>query len=156
MKPVVDAHVLMALAGIGSFVLGMPLEGALLFVLFHMAHALEAKFVTAAHTSITGLVDAVPANANVVDVGSDGVTRWQSQETQLVADVEPGSYVVVRPGEAIPLDGAVHEGQALVGAPSPVLLLTASLSHSAIALTATGYATAMLRNKSERLQVRRT
>ena len=115
MKLNVDAHVLMALAGIGSCILGMPLEGALLFVLFHIAHALEAKFVTAAHTSITGLMDAVPASANVVTVNAAGAAQWESQLSRPVQDVAAGSYVVVRPGEAVPLDGVVHEGQALVG-----------------------------------------
>jgi Cd2+/Zn2+-exporting ATPase len=111
----IDAHVLMALAGVGSFWLGAPLEGALLFVLFHMAHALEAKFVRAAHTSLTGLLDAVPATANVVVSGTDGNADWGSQKAIAVAEVPIGALVVVKPGEAVPLDGVVHEGQALVG-----------------------------------------
>jgi cation transport ATPase len=111
----IDAHVLMALAGVASFWLGAPLEGALLFVLFHMAHALEAKFVRAAHTSLTSLLDAVPATANVVVSGRDGHVDWVSQTSTAVADVPIGSLVVVKPGEAVPLDGIVHEGQALVG-----------------------------------------
>jgi cation transport ATPase len=111
----VDAHVLMALAGVGSFWLGAPLEGALLFVLFHMAHALEAKFVRAAHTSLTGLLDAVPATANVVVSGKDGHADWASQTKTAVAEVPIGALVVVKPGEAVPLDGVVLEGQALVG-----------------------------------------
>ena len=112
----VDAHVLMALAGVGSFALGHPLEGTLLFVLFHMAHALEAKFVRAAHTSLAGLMDAVPATAVVVDTDSNGAVLWEGQITRPVASVGIGSFVVVKPGEAVPLDGDVHEGQALVGA----------------------------------------
>lgn len=111
----VDAHVLMALAGAGSFILGLPLEGCLLFVLFHTAHALEAKFVRAAHTSISGLLDAVPSQANVVDTDADGKVLWQSQQTADVADVALGSLVAVRAGEAIPIDGHVVDGQALVG-----------------------------------------
>ena len=112
----VDAHVLMALAGGGSFILGLPLEGALLFLLFHIAHALEAKFVSAAHRSITGLVDAVPSNAAVVRASSTGEADWGSQVSTPVHDVLVDNLVAVRPGEAIPLDGTVHEGQALVGA----------------------------------------
>lgn len=118
----IDTHVLMALAGVGSFAMGHPLEGALLFVLFHTAHALEAKFVRAARTSMTGLLDAVPAMAVVVATDSDGAVLWEDQGTQPVESVGIGSLVVVKPGEAVPLDGDVHEGQALVGA-----LLRASL-----------------------------
>jgi Zn2+/Cd2+-exporting ATPase len=115
MKLNIDAHVLMALAGMGSCTLGLPLEGALLFVLFHMAHALEAKFVNAAHMSITGLVDAVPTMANVAAMSEDGSVDWHSQKAMPVAEVTSGSLVVVKPGETIPLDGRVHDGQALVG-----------------------------------------
>ena len=112
----VDAHVLMALAGTGSFILGLPLEGCLLFVLFHLAHALEAKFVRAAHTSISGLLDAVPAQANVVQADGHASAMWQSQAATNVADIAVGSLLAVRSGEAIPIDGQVVEGRALVGA----------------------------------------
>ena len=124
----VDAHVLMALAGVASFMLALPLEGTLLFVLFHMAHALEAKFVGAAQSSLTGLLDAVPATATVVQRLPDGGVDWGAQETTPVADVPVGSLVVIKPGDAVPLDGVVTEGQALVGA-RPALLAASKARH---------------------------
>lgn len=113
----IDTHTLMALAGIGSFLLGLPLEGALLFFLFHFAHVLESKFVSGAERSLEGLLDALPQKARKVEALADGSPDWSNQQQVRVDDVELGTLIAVKPGEVLPLDGTVVEGSALVGAP---------------------------------------
>jgi hypothetical protein len=105
----------MALAGSGSFILGLPLEGALLFFLFHFAHVLESKFVDGAERSLSGLLDAIPQKARRVSALPDGGVDWSSQELVCVDSVPLGTLLVVKPGEVVPLDGIVSEGSALVG-----------------------------------------
>jgi Zn2+/Cd2+-exporting ATPase len=111
----VDSHVLMAVAGISSLLLGMPLEGALLFVLFHLSHSLEASYTANARASVAGLLDSVPRTATVVQV-VDGKVLWAQQECKPVAGMVPGDHFVVKPGDTVPLDGVVIEGFATVGA----------------------------------------
>jgi cation transport ATPase len=112
----IDSHTLMALAGTGSFLLGLPLEGALLFFLFHFAHVLESKFVAGAERSLEGLLDALPQKVRMVKALADGSLDWSDQQEVPVADVTIGTLLVVKPGEVLPLDGTVVEGSALVGA----------------------------------------
>eukprot|EP00892_Ulva_mutabilis_P003007 jgi/Ulvmu1/12707/UM095_0011.1 len=111
----VDAHTLMAFAGAGSFALGFPLEGALLFCLFHVAHVLEGVFVDNAQRNLSGLVDALPKTVRTVSTKSDGVIDWASQESLSVKHVGVGRLIVVKPGELVPLDGIVHTGTSLLG-----------------------------------------
>lgn len=111
----VDTHTLMAMAGIGSFLMGLPLEGILLFCLFHLAHVLESKFVSGAERSLEGLLDALPQKARKVKALADGSLDWSNQQEVKVDDVDIGTLIVVKPGEVLPLDGTVVEGSALVG-----------------------------------------
>lgn len=112
----INSHTLMALAGVGSFLLGLPLEGALLFFLFHFAHVLESKFVSGAERSLEGLLDALPQKVRKVKSLADGSLDWSNQQQVRVEDVDVGTLIVVKPGEVLPLDGTVVEGSALVGA----------------------------------------
>ena len=111
----VDAHTLMAVAGASSFALGFPLEGALLFSLFHVAHVLEGVFVNRAQSNLSGLIDSLPKTIRIVSPAQDGTIDWISQEQVPVDDVAIGSLIAVKPGELVPLDGTVHSGTALLG-----------------------------------------
>jgi Zn2+/Cd2+-exporting ATPase len=115
MRPNIDAHVLMAVAGVSSLVLGMPFEGALLFVLFQLAHTLEARYVSNAQASVTGLLNKVPSLVTIVRVAENGHVLWAHQKSVLLADVVPGEHFIVKPGDVVPLDGLVVEGSAAVG-----------------------------------------
>lgn len=111
----VDTHTLMVMAGIGSFLLGLPLEGTLLFFLFHSAHVLESKFVSGAERSLEGLLDALPQKVRKVEALEDGSLDWSSQQQVRADEVDVGTLIAVKPGEVLPLDGTVVEGSALVG-----------------------------------------
>lgn len=122
----VDTHALMALAGAGSFILGFPLEGALLFSLFHLAHVLEGLFVDRANSDLSLLVDSLPKTIRTVSATADGLVDWASQQQASVDDVAIGRLIVVKPGELVPLDGVIFSGTALLGTPA---------AHSPIAST---------------------
>ena len=95
-----NANLVLASA-IGYFV-----EAATLAVLFSIAELLEDYAMDRARDSLRELMELSPDEATVVRNG---------EEVTVSADeVEVGETVVVRPGEKIPLDGTVSEGQSAV------------------------------------------
>lgn len=101
-----DIDLLMLVAAIGAAVLGEWAEGAFLLFLFSLAHALEHLALDRARGAIRALGDLAPRSARVLQ---DGEIRDVPVE-----DVEPGSWVIVRPGERIPVDGTVRNGRSAV------------------------------------------
>ena len=112
----VDTHVLMNLAVIGTLVAGLPLEGALLLVLFQTSHAVEHMLTEKAQGSLKALFDSVPDHADVVIMNEQGAPDLSSIQHIPASYVEVGQIVFVKPGCQIPLDGAIVHGQALVSA----------------------------------------
>ncbi|MFB6307785.1 MAG: heavy metal translocating P-type ATPase, partial [Haloarculaceae archaeon] len=107
-----DIDFLMSVAIIGalaaSLVFGESLyfEAATLAVLFSLAELLESYSMDRARNSLEELMDLSPDEATV---------RRDGEEVTLpVEDVAVGDIVVVRPGEKIPMDGEVIEGQSAV------------------------------------------
>ncbi|MDX1746256.1 MAG: HAD-IC family P-type ATPase, partial [Halobacteriales archaeon] len=91
--------------------LGVPsvslfIEGASIAVLFNVAELLERRAVDQARASIADLADLAPATATV---RRDGGSETVSAETVAVGDI-----VLVGPGERIPVDGTVREGESAV------------------------------------------
>jgi Zn2+/Cd2+-exporting ATPase len=113
-----DMNVLMALAAIGAVGIGDPAEGAWVLVLFAVGTTLEALALDRSRRSVEALMELAPEEAEVL---VDGVER-----TMRVEDITPGSLVIVRPGERVPLDGRIAEGassldeSALTGESVPV------------------------------------
>lgn len=103
----VNIDVLMTLAAFGSVLIGSPMEGALLLVLFAISGAMEDAVTKKAKDSIASLHKLSPTYANVVD--ENGV----SIETAL-SDVQAGTKILVKAGQVIPLDGVVVEGASSV------------------------------------------
>ncbi|MEK9499474.1 heavy metal translocating P-type ATPase [Gaopeijia maritima] len=97
-----DIDLLMLVAAAGAAVLGEWAEGAFLLFLFSLAHALEHLALDRARGAIRALADLAPATARVL---RDNQTIEVPVET-----VEAGEWVVVRPGERIPVDGDVRKG----------------------------------------------
>ena len=112
----IDTHVLMNLAVIGTLVAGMPLEGALLLVLFQTSHAVEHMLTEKAQGSLKTLFDSVPDHADVIEMTSLGEPDMSSVVHIPAGDVEVGQTVLVKPGCQVPLDGIIVHGQALVSA----------------------------------------
>jgi Cd2+/Zn2+-exporting ATPase len=99
---VLDINVLMLVAVVGAGALGDWLESATVLWLFGVAQWLESQSMHRARRAIRSLLTLAPTEALVRRDGTD--------RTVDVTTVEPGEIVVVRPGERIPLDGAVVLG----------------------------------------------
>jgi Cd2+/Zn2+-exporting ATPase len=113
-----DVDLLMLLAAAGAAVVGHWLEGAILLFLFSLGNTLETYAFGRTRRSIGALMELRPDRAALVE---NGVER-----TVPLEDLRPGDVVRVRPGERIPVDGAVVEGASeidestLTGEPTPV------------------------------------
>lgn len=101
-----DIDLLMLLAALGAAGLGEWAEGAFLLTLFAFAHALEHYAMDRARGAIRALADLAPAVARV---------RRDGQDVEVAVEaVKVDDVVVVRPGDRIPVDGVVADGQSTV------------------------------------------
>jgi heavy metal translocating P-type ATPase len=112
----VDTIALIAMAG--ALALGEYLAGAVIALMLSGGNALERLAEGRARRELSALLDRAPriarkrAGTELVEVGVDAV--------------EPGDVLVVRPGEAVPVDGivlsdaAVLDESSLTGEPVPV------------------------------------
>jgi Zn2+/Cd2+-exporting ATPase len=101
-----DINVLMVIAVAGAAALGDYVEAAAVVWLFNIAEWLEARSLDRARHAIRSLMSLAPAVALVRRPGGDRQIP--------VAEVAVGDCVVVRPGERLPVDGAVVAGESAV------------------------------------------
>jgi Cd2+/Zn2+-exporting ATPase len=107
-----DIDLLMSLGILGaitaSIVFGEPLylEAGMLAVLFSVAELMEEYAMDRARSSLRELMDLSPTTATV---------RRDGEETRVpVEQLRVGDRVIVRPGDRVPADGTVVEGQSAV------------------------------------------
>ncbi len=81
-------------------------ELATLIDIMLIGHYIEAKSILGAADALRGLVEMMPRKAT--RIAADG-----SAEEVSVEDLMPGDLLLVRPGEKIPADGRVEEGESL-------------------------------------------
>jgi Cd2+/Zn2+-exporting ATPase len=103
----IDVHLLMLLAAAGAWVVGQPLEGVLLLFLFSTAGALEHYAMDRTRGAIDALLDRSPKQAR--RIGPDG-----TESEVAVALLAPGDRIAILPGELVPADGEVLEGESAV------------------------------------------
>ncbi|MFN8467124.1 MAG: heavy metal translocating P-type ATPase [Caldilineaceae bacterium] len=101
-----DTDVLMLAAAIGAAVLGEWAEGAFLLFLFSLGHAGEHYALDRARNAVNALGALMPKTAHV--------RRGGQVEEVDVASLAVDDVVVVRPGDRIPVDGAVAAGSSTV------------------------------------------
>src|SRR5262245_5831500 len=101
-----EINVLMLIATAGAVILGEWSEAATVVFLFAVAQALEARTLERARTAIRALMDLTPTDALVR--GADGERHVD------VDQVVPGTIIIIKPGEKIPLDGRVIAGESAV------------------------------------------
>ena len=116
-----DIDLLMGTAIIAATGIGYFVEAATLAVLFSVAELLEDYAMDRARDSLRELMELSPDEATVRrDSGSSETPRADGEavdgeETTVPADdVAVGEIVLVRPGEKVPLDGVVVEGESAV------------------------------------------
>lgn len=103
-----DENFLMAIATIGALVLAVTgggdyIEAIAVMLFYQVGEWFQSYAVGRSRRSISDLMDIRPDYANVETDG--GVEKTDPDE------VETGSVIVVKPGEKIPIDGIVIEGE---------------------------------------------
>ncbi len=101
-----DIDLLMGTAIIAATGVGLYVEAATLAVLFGVAELLEQYAMDQTRDSMRELLELAPEAATV--------RRDGAEQTVPVDEVEVGDTVVVRPGEKVPVDGVVREGESAV------------------------------------------
>ena len=99
-----DEKFLMSVASVGAMIIGERAEGVAVMLFFLAGEYFEHRAVNRSRNSIKALMQIRPDTATVV---IDGVEREQDAE-----DVEIGSVIALRPGERVPIDCRVIEGEA--------------------------------------------
>lgn len=101
-----DENFLMAVATVGAMALGDWREGCAVMVFYQIGELFQSYAVGKSRRSISDLMDIRPDYANIE---SGGALEKVDPE-----DVAVGTIIVVQPGERIPIDGVVTEGEAAV------------------------------------------
>ena len=101
-----DMNVLMSAAAIGAALIGEWLEGATVVWLFAIGNYLQTKSIERTRNSIRNLMDLAPPEA-WVQVGSEIIKKP-------VEEIIVGDIIIVKPGDKIPLDGEIIQGESSV------------------------------------------
>ena len=107
-----DENFLMAVATIGAVALAIISgsgdfnEAVLVMLFYQVGELFQGYAVGKSRQSITEMMDICPEYANIEE---DGKLVTVDPD-----DVEVGTIIVVKPGERIPLDGVVIEGESLI------------------------------------------
>ena len=99
-----NINLLMSIAILGALVLHHFEEAAIIIVLFALGETLEEYGIAKSQTALKELVEKAPKTAQ----------RKGQPERVAVEDVQIGDIIVVKPGDQIPLDGELVEGNSLV------------------------------------------
>ena len=103
---VFDENFLMAVATVGAMALGDWREGCAVMVFYQVGELFQSYAVGKSRRSISDLMDIRPDYANIESGGT--------LEKVDPDDVAVGTVIVVQPGERIPIDGVVTEGESTV------------------------------------------
>lgn len=103
---VFDENFLMTIATIGAFFVGEYAEAVGVMLFYQVGELFQDVAVNRSRRSISDLMDIRPDYANL-KVGND--TKVVSPE-----DVKIGDIIVIKPGEKVPLDGIVIEGNSML------------------------------------------
>lgn len=101
-----DENFLMALATIGAFAIREFPEAVAVMLFYQVGELFQNYAVDKSRKSISSLMDIRPDYANV----------YRDKEIECVDpdDVNIGEVIIVKPGEKIPLDGKVIEGNSMI------------------------------------------
>jgi len=103
---VFDENFLMAIATIGAFAIQQYPEGVAVMLFYQVGELFQTIAVNRSRKSISALMDIRPDSANVK---KDGHILTVSPE-----EVKIGEIIIVKPGEKVPLDGKIIEGNSMV------------------------------------------
>ena len=101
-----DENFLMMIATFGAFVIGEYIEAVAVMLFYQVGELFQGYAVGKSRESITALMDICPEYANLE---IDGELEEVDPD-----DVEIDSIIVIKPGEKVPLDGVVIEGESFL------------------------------------------
>ncbi len=116
---VFDENFLMSIATIGAFGIGEYAEAVGVMLFYRIGELFEEKAVERSRSQIMDVIDMRPEVVNLVDEHGD-VSVIDAEEAEL------GDILLVRPGDRIPLDGVITDGETMIdtspvtGEPVPV------------------------------------
>ena len=99
---VFDENFLMSVASLGAVALGQLDEAVAVMLFYQIGEWFQSYAVSKSRKSIAALMDIRPDFANIVEYGT--IRQVDPEE------VQPGTVIVVEPGERVPLDGVVENG----------------------------------------------
>jgi Cd2+/Zn2+-exporting ATPase len=106
LRGTVDVDLLMILAALGAAYVHHAFEGAMLLFLFSLSHTLQEMAIDRSRSAITALMKLRPETALC--------KRGKESILVRIEELVVGDTVIVRPGESIPVDGVVIEGNSSV------------------------------------------
>lgn len=101
-KQVFDENFLMAIATIGAILLGDYAEGVAVMLFYQIGELFQSYAVGRSRKNISELMDIRPDYANVEKDGT--LTKVDPDEVLI------GTVIIVQPGEKVPIDGTIIEG----------------------------------------------
>lgn len=101
-----DENFLMMIATFGAFGVGEYSEAVAVMLFYQIGELFQSYAVGKSRQSISDMMNICPEYANIEESGE--VIQVDPE------DVEVGTIIVIKPGERIPLDGIVIEGESLI------------------------------------------
>lgn len=101
-RQVFDENFLMAVATVGAIALGEFREGVAVMLFYQIGELFQSVAIGKSRKNIAALMDIRPDYANIVV--DDHIEKVEPD------DVEIGTTIVVNPGEKVPIDGVIIEG----------------------------------------------
>ncbi|SDF85860.1 heavy metal translocating P-type ATPase [Sporomusa acidovorans] len=101
-----DVDFLMIVAAIGAASIGYWQDGAILILIFALSGALEGYTLVKTNKDIRSIMKLRPETAQVL--------RGNTATRIRVEELQPGDFVLVKPGERIPADGVIEQGYSAV------------------------------------------
>lgn len=109
---VFDENFLMSIATIGAFDIGEYAEAVGVMLFYRIGELFEEKAVERSRSQIMDVIDMRPEVVNLVNEHGD-VSVIDAEEAEI------GDILLVRPGDRIPLDGVITDGETMIDT-SPV------------------------------------
>jgi Cd2+/Zn2+-exporting ATPase len=98
-----DEFFLMTVATAGAFIIGEYPEAVAVMLFYQVGEFFQGLAVSHSRKSISSLLDIRPDYANLETNGKIEIVEPE--------DVHVGDYIIIKPGEKVPLDGIILEGK---------------------------------------------
>lgn len=105
-KREIEVDLLMILAALGAAVVDSPFEGAMLLFLFSLSNVLQTYAIGRTRDAIRAMMKLRPTVATLLKGGAERQVGIEA--------VEVGDVFILKPGDRVPLDGVVINGETVI------------------------------------------